>query len=55
MYMKWNNEINREYRISKGVFLNNIYRNINEALQLRLIDKAYGMVSKFFGEKKLKI
>lgn len=53
-YKKLKNEINRECRNSKGVFLNNICQDINEALKLGLMDKSYTMVRRFFGERKVK-
>jgi hypothetical protein len=53
-YEKLKNAINRECKKSKEVFLNNICQDINEALKVGLNDKAYGMVRRFFKERKTK-
>jgi hypothetical protein len=54
-YGKLKNAINRECKKSKEVFLNNICQDIDEALKVGLMDKAYGIVRTFFKERKVKI
>lgn len=49
-----NNELNRECRKGKEIFLNNIFQDIIEAIKFGLINKAYGMVRRFLGKEKLK-
>lgn len=41
-------------RKKRKYYLNNICQDINIALKLRLMDKAYRMVRRFFGEQKVK-
>ncbi|XP_025412229.1 uncharacterized protein LOC112684781 [Sipha flava] len=48
-------EDGRECKKSKEVFLNNICQDIDEALKVGLMDKAYGIVRTFFKERKVKI
>lgn len=51
-YKKLKNAIHRECKKSKEVFLNNICQDINEALKVGLMDKAYGLVRRIFKERK---
>lgn len=51
-YRKLKNAINRDCKKSKEVFLNNICQDINETLKMGQMDKAYGMVRRFFKERK---
>lgn len=52
-YKELKNAMNRKCK-KKEVFLNNICQDINEALNLGFMDKAYVMVKSCFGEQNVK-
>jgi len=51
---KLKNAINREFKKSKDVFLNNFCQYIYETLKLGLVDKAYGMIKKCYKKRNVK-
>lgn len=53
-YRKLRNEIIRKSKRDKDTYLNEICAEINNELNADNLDKAYGMVKKFFGETKKK-
>jgi len=53
-YRKLKNAIKKGCKKSKEIFLNNICHDTNEALKVRLMDKVYGMVRRFFKLRKVK-
>lgn len=53
-YRKLRNEIIRKSKRDKDTYLNEICAEINNELNADKLDKAYGMVKKFFGETKKK-
>lgn len=53
-YRKLRNEIIRRSKKGKEEYLNEICEEINRELIVNNLDKAYGMVKKFFGEGKKK-
>lgn len=53
-YRSLRNEINRKCKRDKEKHLNDICEEINNELNADNLDKAYGMVNKFFGETKKK-
>jgi len=54
-YRSLRNSINRECRKSKEAFLDSICTEVNIQLKSGQMDKAYGMVKTFFGDKKIKL
>ncbi|XP_008482128.1 craniofacial development protein 2-like [Diaphorina citri] len=52
-YRYWKNLVNRECKKAKERWLNDLYKEIELHLKAGRMDKAYSLINKYFGQKKM--
>ncbi|KAI5715577.1 hypothetical protein M8J77_018806 [Diaphorina citri] len=54
-YKHWRNVVNREAKRAKENWLGELHKEIEEDLKRGKVDKAYNMINKYFGQRKMKV